>query len=327
MSTPADAASFTFWKEVPDHAEHCYLASHVALPAVRFNDCPDYVDIPLRGEARQVHSPARKYERQFLIADPPKADVQDVKDALTSAKMLKATLDACESGITARCGYERSTEFGCSKCMPKNINATCAAAVARDGQHLDIEWIADAGNAQDLISRDDLGSLRSYTAPHPINIITANGPSSADVQADIKVPSLGVTSTPYVLPNTPSVLTRCMEEGFDFIWRDYQRPFLRDSKGNKTCMDVRDYVLSYLKSWEEGTAVPAWRKPEPPVPASFVQDSQGSSHDQGPGARWMMSLSEMRSVAKVWIAQRKLVPMLLQHWHHYLMKVCHSIIS
>ena len=258
-STPADAASFAFRKEVLHHAESCYLVNHVALPVVRFNDSPDYVDIPLRGEARQVHSPSRKYERQFSITNPPKADVQDVKDTLTSAKMLKATLDACESRITARCGYKCSTEFSCSKCIPKNINATCAAAVAREGQLWDIEWIADTGSALDLISKGDLGSLRSYTAPHPINIITANGPSSADVQADIKVPSLDVTSAPYFLPHTPSVLTvgyRGMEEGFDFIWRAYQRPFFRDSKGNKTYMNVRDYVPC-LNPWKEGAAAPA----------------------------------------------------------------------
>ena len=169
------------------------------------------------------------------------------------------------------------------QCIPKNINATCAAAVSNDGQHLDIEWIADTGSAQDLISKDDLNGLRSYTAPHPINIITANGPSAADVQADIKVPSLGITSTPYVLPSTPSVLTvgyRCMEEGFDFVWRAYQRPFFRDSKGNKTYMDVRDYV-PYLKSWKEGTAVPARRKHEPPVPSLPVQDDSVESIDQG----------------------------------------------
>ena len=184
---------------------------------------------------------------------------------------MKATLDACKSGISARCGYECSTEFGCSKRIPKNINATCAAAIARDGH---IEWIADTGSAQDLISKDDLGGLRSYTA---------NGPSAADVQADVKVPSLGSTSTPYVLPSTPSVLTvgyRCMEEGFDFVWRAYQRPFIRDSKGNKTYMDVRDYV-PYLKSWKEVTAVPARRKPEPPVPASPEQDD--SPEDNGKG--------------------------------------------
>ena len=268
---------------MPDHAESCYLANHVALPVVRFNDSPDYVGIPLRGEARQAHSPSRKYERQFSITNPPKT----VKDALASAKMLNATLDAYDSGITARCGYECSTEFGCSKCIHKNINATCAAAFAREGQHLDIEWIADTGGAQDLISKDDLGNLRSYTAPHPINIITASGPSSADVQADIKVPSLGVTSTPYVLPNTPSVLTvgyRCVEEGFDLIWRAYQRPFFRDSKGNKTYMDVRDYV-PYLKSWKEDTAVPVRRKPEPPIPASYMLRII-RAHRMTKGLRW-----------------------------------------
>ena len=100
---------------------------------------------------------------------------------------------------------------------------------------------------------------------------------------DTNPTTLHLTSTPYVLPNAPSVLTVgycCMEEGFDFIWRAYQRPFFRDSKNNKTYMDVRDCV-PYLKSWKEGTAVPAQRKPEPPISASYVQDSQGPSDDKG----------------------------------------------
>ena len=61
---------------MPDLADHCYLANHVALPVVRFNDTPDYYDyvnIPLRGEAKQIHSPSRNYERQFPITNPPKA--------------------------------------------------------------------------------------------------------------------------------------------------------------------------------------------------------------------------------------------------------------
>ena len=69
-----------------------------------------------------------------------------------------------------------------------------------------------------------------------------------------------------------------MKEGFDFVRRAYQRPFFRDLKGNKTYMDARDYV-PYLKSWKEGTAVPARRKPEPPVPASFVKDIQVPSNE------------------------------------------------
>ena len=72
-----------------------------------------------------------------------------------------------------------------------------------------------------------------------------------------------------------------MEEGFDFVWRPYQRPFFRDSKGNKTYMDVRDYV-PYLKSWKEGTAVPARRKPEPPASSLPEQDDSCASISQGP---------------------------------------------
>ena len=71
-----------------------------------------------------------------------------------------------------------------------------------------------------------------------------------------------------------------MEEGFDFVWRAYQRPFFRDSKGNKTYVDVRDYV-PYLKSWKEGTAVPARRKPEPPVPSLPEQDDSFENIGQG----------------------------------------------
>ena len=69
-----------------------------------------------------------------------------------------------------------------------------------------------------------------------------------------------------------------MEEGF--VWRAHQRPFFRDPKGNKTYMDVRDYV-PYLKSWKEGTPVPARRKPEPPVPTSPVQDDHVTTSEQG----------------------------------------------
>ena len=43
-------------------------------------------------------------------------------------------------------------------------------------------------------------------------------------------------------------------------------------------MDVRDYV-PYLKSWKEGTAVPARRKPEP-VPSSPEQDDSLADNGQ-----------------------------------------------
>ena len=76
-------------------------------------------------------------------------------------------------------------------------------------------------------------------------MITANGPNYADRQCKVRVPSISTTAEPYVLPDTPSVLSvgqKCMEEGFDFVWRANCRPYLRDSNGNKVYMDVRDNV-------------------------------------------------------------------------------------
>ena len=68
-----------------------------------------------------------------------------------------------------------------------------------------------------------------------------------------------------------------MEEGFDFVWRAYQRPFFRDSKGNKT---YRDY-FPYLNSFKSGTPIPAPRKPEPPVPSLPEHDDSFDNIGQG----------------------------------------------
>ena len=146
------------------------------------------------------------------------------------------------------------TEFGCDKCIPKHGEATCVAATKAESQQLDIEWIADTGSAQDLISKDELGVFRSHRSPNPIKTITANGPSSAEVQSDISVPSIGVVSHPYVLPSTPSVLSvgyRCMEEGFDFMWKSSSRPYFGSPPMaiDRVYMDVKDYV-PYLKYWK-----------------------------------------------------------------------------
>ena len=202
------------------------------------------IGIPPDGKMLPTSVESRKYLKAFG-GEPPRPSQQDIKDALTSAKMLRATLDAFGSGIRASCGYECDTEFGCDNCIPKHLEATCVTATKAKSQDLDIEWIADTGSAQDLVSKDELGSLRSHRSRNPINIITANGPSTAEVQSDIAVPSLGIDSHPYVLPCTPSVLSvgyRCMEEGFDFVWRSSSRPYFQSPSGERTYMDVRDYV-------------------------------------------------------------------------------------
>ena len=138
------------------------------------------------------------------------------------------------------------------------MRVSCPAKLS--GQDtLDIEWIADTGSAQDLIARRELGHLKARPSERPINILTANGPSSAEEQCIIEVSSIASKAEPYVLPETPSVLSvgqRCMDEGYDFVWRAFKRPYFLQSGGKKVYMDVKDYV-PYLKSWHENIATPA----------------------------------------------------------------------
>ena len=90
-----------------------------------------------------------------------------------------------------------------------------------------------------------------------------------------------------MLSDSPSVLSvgqKCMEEGFDFVWRANCRPFFRDTEGKKVYMDVRDNV-PYLKSWKENVALPV--RPPPlkclPSPAEKLGndhvDSEQLAHD------------------------------------------------
>ena len=115
-------------------------------------------------------------------------------------------MDAYEEGFKPKCKYECDTEFGCNHCIPKAMRVGCPAKISgRDT--LDIEWIADTGSAQDLIARRELGHLKARPSERPINILTANGPSSAEEQCIIEVPSIASKAEPYVLPETPSVLS------------------------------------------------------------------------------------------------------------------------
>ena len=97
----------------------------------------------------------------------------------------------------------------------------------------DIEWIGGTGSAQDLISERDLSGMKARESDHPINIMTTNCPSSSHKQFAVNVPSIGIVSIPYVLPETPAVLSigqRCMDEGFDFVWKAYSRPYQKTFK-------------------------------------------------------------------------------------------------
>ena len=140
--------------------------------------------------------------------------------------------------------------FGCDHCIPKGL----VAAPAESEELVDgcfeasIDWIADTGSAQDLLTDqhfpDDYGYFSENTT---IRLITANGESASMKQGKVKVPELNSTVNPYLVQSSPPVLSvgiRCIDEGFDFVWRGSkgEKPYMIRPDGKRIDLKVRDYV-------------------------------------------------------------------------------------
>ena len=66
-------------------------------------------------------------------------------------------------------------------------------------------------------------------------------------QGKVKVPELNATVSPYLVQSSPPVLSvglRCVEDGFDFVWRGSknEKPKLVSPDGKVIELEVRDYV-------------------------------------------------------------------------------------
>ena len=87
-------------------------------------------------------------------------------------------------------------------------------------QHQQGQWIVDTGSEQDLVDTERAVTLQKRINPAltPINLWI----NCADKIADFSIDQLNEVVTPYVLPSTPAVLSvgqRCLEKGYDFVWR------------------------------------------------------------------------------------------------------------
>ena len=87
------------------------------------------------------------------------------------------------------------------------------------------------GSELDLISE---GMLKTANATNrrvsdtPICLATAKGSTRADEVADLTVDALHKDFTPYILDETPAVLSvgvRCMEQGYSFVWPEDSKPY------------------------------------------------------------------------------------------------------
>ena len=84
--------------------------------------------------------------------------------------------------------------------------------------------MVDTGSEQDLLISEGMlktaKATNRRTSDTPICLATANGSIRADAAADVKVEALHRPFTPYILEETPAVLSvgvRCMEQGYSFV--------------------------------------------------------------------------------------------------------------
>jgi hypothetical protein len=96
-------------------------------------------------------------------------------------------------------------------------NATCAANIADKPELAKGLWLMDTGCARDLIGKKMAEGYEKAQLPRPFTFTTANGSVKSYQSIPMQSQSLECTINPYLLPETPAVLSvgrRCMEEGY-----------------------------------------------------------------------------------------------------------------
>ena len=161
------------------------------------------------------------------------------------------------SGATAECEFECVGPDGIGTCVHCRPIMACAVKVS------DLEFLADTGSEEDLLSTTD--KRRCYprsepqTADSPVNLIAADGPTSADKVAKVTVPELNSNVDFFLLNSSLPVVSvgkRCLDERYGFIGR---KPFFVRPDGSKLRCRLCGRV-SVIGGGSGGYALPAKSK-------------------------------------------------------------------
>ena len=225
---------------------------------VRFDDQPNVFDHAVESSSnwRSVQPRSKKKRRPFIPGRPEHAEAVRVatEDASIAASHLQNAVRNELLSLPAECSYLCNSDIGCIKCFERRSCPTVPAT--------EIAWIADTGSAHDLVSRHMLHSDEVSQSSKPVSLLTANGVFQANDQARVNVPMLGTDINPYVLEDSPAVVSvgqRCIDAGWSFHWPAYSRPYFKKPDGTKVKLEVEDYV-PYLPS-TTGVAMSAIGQP------------------------------------------------------------------
>ncbi|MFM7990454.1 MAG: hypothetical protein ACKPKO_65165, partial [Candidatus Fonsibacter sp.] len=109
------------------------------------------------------------------------------------------------------------------------------------------EWLIDTGCGHDLLYKHEVAPYKDFfqKAKSPVVFHTANGSTTANNVARIHVTDLNENITPYVMANSPPVLTvghRCMNKGYSLIWPSGKDPYFVRPDGMVTHVKVKGYI-------------------------------------------------------------------------------------
>ena len=264
----------------------------VACPSIVFNPRVDITKVTAQGDLWPLNHQPRRYKKTYPCDYPFKFDQDDANDAALAAKMLSGAVKSELTGVHVGCDFKCDTDFGCDLCIPKGIVAAPAQSeeLVDDALVEPIDWIADTGSAQDLLTDRNLPDRFGYYSDSPIRLITANGESSSSKQGKVEVPELSEIVKPYLVESSPAVLsvgTRCVDKGYDFIWKGSkgENPYFITPGGKRVELEVRDYV-PYLCSGKGKVATPAVGEVEPleddEVPLQIERDDSQYSPSTAP---------------------------------------------
>eukprot|EP00439_Symbiodinium_sp_Y106_P076373 s1894_g15.t1 len=169
-----------------------------ALPKIAFDNTVEMIAIEPDGKQRKHAYLPRAFNNTFPAAeDCPRADPKDLKRSILWAKQFSNTIECSLQDMNAKCEFECDEEgFVCEHCE-RLIRPACAGLVPG------LEFLADTGSEEDLISKSDCRAhfpdvpIGPFT--RPVSLTTANGPVKGDQSVKLEVPEISSILECYVL--------------------------------------------------------------------------------------------------------------------------------
>ncbi|CAE7379256.1 unnamed protein product [Symbiodinium natans] len=198
---------------------------------VKFCEKPKVREIPFEGKGYKHSYKVRRYNTCYADAENcPKPDNNDLQVAIRNARELTMLLARHEGGERTDCRLECDEPDSLTCGMCKHVVES--SEIACPGIATPLEFLADTGSEEDLISEADramyFGEEPIGNATRQVNLITANGNVKGDKSVRVDFPEFGKELEFYVLASTPPVCSvgrRCMEDGYEFHWYPKKPPY------------------------------------------------------------------------------------------------------